>query len=90
MGSTMARFIVPSRAIFPIIAKCSTGPAVTLGLGAVPWTADNWPVAPKFLLPDQPLDALKYSRVVIDNQGSDLAKHDISDLSADTSWTSSK
>jgi hypothetical protein len=37
------------------------GPAVTLGLGAVPWTAVGlWP---KFLLPDQPLDALKYSRV---------------------------
>jgi hypothetical protein len=39
MGSTMAaRFIVPSRAIFPITARCSTAPAVTLGLGLTPPT----------------------------------------------------
>ena len=48
-STTAARFIVLSRAIFPITAKCSTAPAVTLELGLIPSTVDNWPVAAKFL-----------------------------------------
>ena len=56
MGSTMAaRFIVPSRAIFPITAKCSTALAVTLGLGLTPSTADNCPVPTKFLSTSLPV-----------------------------------
>ena len=38
-----------SRAIFLITAKCSTAPAVAIGLGPIPSAADNWPVATKFL-----------------------------------------
>ena len=45
MGSIMARYIIPSRAIFPITAKCLTAPAVTVGPWLTPSTADDWSVA---------------------------------------------
>jgi hypothetical protein len=48
-GFDHGRFVAPSRAIFLITAKCSTKPAVTIGLEPIPSTADNWPVATKFL-----------------------------------------